>query len=58
MAQASWTTCSAPVHPHHPELGRREFASWAKNCGLRSTDYEEVPPKGYNRLYPGNKRAA
>ena len=46
--------CSAPVHPHHPELGRREF-KFGKELWIEKTDYEEVPPKGYNRLYPGNK---
>jgi glutaminyl-tRNA synthetase len=47
-------TCSGPVHPHKPELGRREFR-FGKEIWIERTDYEEVPPKGYNRLYPGNK---
>ncbi|MBX3653377.1 MAG: glutamine--tRNA ligase/YqeY domain fusion protein [Ramlibacter sp.] len=46
--------CSAPVHPHQPELGRRAF-KFGKELWIEKTDYEEVPPKGYNRLYPGNK---
>ncbi|HUR88528.1 MAG TPA: glutamine--tRNA ligase/YqeY domain fusion protein [Ramlibacter sp.] len=46
--------CSAPVHPHNPELGRREF-TFGNELWIERTDYEEVPPKGYNRLYPGNK---
>ncbi|MBX9611664.1 MAG: glutamine--tRNA ligase/YqeY domain fusion protein [Burkholderiales bacterium] len=46
--------CSAPVHPHLPELGRREF-KFGKELWIERTDYEEVPPKGYNRLYPGNR---
>ncbi len=46
--------CSAPVHPHHPEMGKREF-KFGKELWIEKTDYEEVPPKGYNRLYPGNK---
>jgi len=46
--------CSAPVHPHKPELGRREFR-FGKEIWIERTDYEEVPPKGYNRLFPGNK---
>ncbi|MDZ4144129.1 MAG: glutamine--tRNA ligase/YqeY domain fusion protein [Burkholderiales bacterium] len=46
--------CSAPVHPHLPELGRRTF-TFGKELWIERTDYEEVPPKGYNRLYPGNK---
>ncbi|MES2974190.1 MAG: glutamine--tRNA ligase/YqeY domain fusion protein [Pseudomonadota bacterium] len=46
--------CSAPVHPHLPDLGRREF-KFGKELWIEKTDYEEVPPKGYNRLYPGNR---
>jgi glutaminyl-tRNA synthetase len=43
--------CSAPVHPHAPERGRREFR-FGKELWIEKTDYEDVPPKGYNRLYP------
>jgi glutaminyl-tRNA synthetase len=46
--------CSAAVHPHLPELGRRDF-QFGKELWIERTDYEDVPPKGYNRLYPGNK---
>jgi glutaminyl-tRNA synthetase len=46
--------CSAPVHPHKPELGRREF-QFGRELWIDRSDYEDVPPKGYNRLYPGNK---
>lgn len=46
--------CSAPVNPHNPEAGRREF-KFGKELWIERTDYEEVPPKGYNRLFPGNK---
>jgi len=46
--------CSAPVHPHDPARGRREF-KFGKEIWIERTDYEEVPPKGYNRLFPGNK---
>ena len=46
--------CSAPVHPHKPEMGRRQFM-FGPEIWIERTDYEEVPPKGYNRLYPGNK---
>jgi glutaminyl-tRNA synthetase len=42
------------VNPHHPENGRRNF-KFGKELWIERTDYEEVPPKGYNRLYPGNK---
>jgi glutaminyl-tRNA synthetase len=46
--------CSAPVHPHDESRGRRHF-KFGKEIWIERTDYEEVPPKGYNRLYPGNK---
>jgi glutaminyl-tRNA synthetase len=46
--------CSAPVHPHHPELGKRGFQI-GKEVWIERTDYEEVPSKGFFRLFPGNK---
>ena len=46
--------CSAPLHPHHPELGKRSF-SIGKEVWIERTDYEETPPKGFFRLFPGNK---
>jgi glutaminyl-tRNA synthetase len=46
--------CAAPLHPHNPELGQRDF-KFGKELWIERTDYEEVPPKGYNRLFPGNK---
>ncbi|MDP1654977.1 MAG: glutamine--tRNA ligase [Hylemonella sp.] len=46
--------CHAPVHPHHPNLGKRAF-KFGRELWIERTDYEEVPPKGYHRLYPGNK---
>ncbi|MGJ7611698.1 MULTISPECIES: glutamine--tRNA ligase/YqeY domain fusion protein [unclassified Variovorax] len=46
--------CSAPVHPHHPEMGKREFRL-GREVWIESTDYEDVQPKGFFRLFPGNK---
>ena len=46
--------CSAPVHPHLPELGKRSFRI-GKEVWIERTDYEEVPSKGFFRLFPGNK---
>ena len=46
--------CSAPVHPHHPERGQRHFAL-TDTVWIEREDFLEVPPKGYHRLYPGNK---
>jgi glutaminyl-tRNA synthetase len=46
--------CSAPLNPHNPDAGVREF-KFGKELWIERSDYEEVPPKGYNRLFPGNK---
>ncbi|MGA0569477.1 glutamine--tRNA ligase/YqeY domain fusion protein [Variovorax sp. VNK109] len=54
MGAGKLDDCSASVHPHHAERGKREF-KFGKELWIERTDYEEVPPKGYNRLYPGNK---
>ncbi|MDH3209364.1 MAG: glutamine--tRNA ligase, partial [Burkholderiaceae bacterium] len=45
--------CSAPVHPAHPERGRRSFGL-GRDIWIESDDFMEVPVKGYHRLYPGN----
>ncbi|MFN7750944.1 MAG: glutamine--tRNA ligase/YqeY domain fusion protein [Pseudomonadota bacterium] len=44
--------CSAPCHPHRPELGRREFPL-TRELWIEREDFAEVPPKGYFRLSPG-----
>jgi len=54
MGEGTLDACSAPVHPHHPEMGLRRF-SFGKELWIERTDFEETPPKGYHRLYPGNK---
>ncbi|WIV99530.1 glutamine--tRNA ligase/YqeY domain fusion protein [Kinneretia aquatilis] len=46
--------CSAPAHPHLPELGQRSF-SLGPALWIEREDFMEVPSKGYHRLYPGNK---
>ena len=46
--------CSAPVHPHHPERGLREFPL-SRELWIEAEDFMEEPQKGYFRLYPGNK---
>ncbi|MES2483507.1 MAG: glutamine--tRNA ligase/YqeY domain fusion protein [Pseudomonadota bacterium] len=46
--------CAAPVHPHHPERGQRHFG-FGRELWIERTDFEQAPPKGYNRLFPGNK---
>ena len=45
--------CSAPVHPHHEERGRRQF-NLTSEIIIEREDFMETPPKGYHRLFPGN----
>ena len=46
--------CSAPAHPQRPELGTRHF-SLGPAVWIEREDFAETPPKGYFRLFPGNK---
>jgi glutaminyl-tRNA synthetase len=46
--------CTAPVHPQRPELGRRSFPI-ARELWIERDDFSDAPPKGYFRLYPGNR---
>ena len=43
--------CSAPKHPHHPELGRREFPL-TKELWIEADDFMQEPVKGFFRLSP------
>ena len=46
--------CQAPAHPQHPELGQRQFGL-GPEVWIERDDFAEVPPKGFFRLFPGNK---
>jgi glutaminyl-tRNA synthetase len=46
--------CEAAAHPHKPELGQRRF-SLGPELWIEAEDFVETPPKGYFRLFPGNK---
>ncbi|GKS87510.1 glutamine--tRNA ligase/YqeY domain fusion protein [Acidovorax sp. SUPP1855] len=49
--------CSLPALPHPPEgieSPLRHFTI-GKEVWIEREDFEEVPPKGYKRLFPGNK---
>jgi glutaminyl-tRNA synthetase len=46
--------CAAPLHPAKPELGQRHF-SLANQIWIERDDFAEQPPKGFHRLYPGNR---
>ncbi|HVZ46356.1 MAG TPA: glutamine--tRNA ligase/YqeY domain fusion protein [Ramlibacter sp.] len=54
MGEGYLDPCTAPVHPHAPERGKREF-TFGKELWIERTDYEDTPPKGFFRLFPGNK---
>ncbi len=54
MGAGSLDACSAPVHPHLPELGNRQFVI-GREVWIERSDYEETPPAGFFRLFPGNK---
>jgi glutaminyl-tRNA synthetase len=54
MGAGHLDACTAPVHPHHPERGERSFMFGA-DLWIERSDYEQEPPKGYFRLFPGNK---
>ena len=47
-------TCTAPVHPQQPERGHREFL-FSRRLWIERDDFKEMAPKGYFRLYPGNR---
>ena len=46
--------CHAPAHPQRPELGQREF-ELGPEVWIEREDFAEVAPKGFHRLYPGNR---
>lgn len=54
FGDATSEPCHAPAHPQRPELGERRFglgpAVW-----IERDDFAETPPKGFFRLFPGNK---
>ena len=46
--------CHAPAHPQRPELGMRHFGLGAQ-VWIERDDFAQTPPKGFFRLFPGNK---
>ncbi len=50
--------CTLPALPHaiegQPEPAPRQFTI-GREVWIEREDFEEVPPKGYKRLFPGNK---
>lgn len=46
--------CLAPNHPQRPEWGKRAVP-FSKELWIEREDFTEHPPKGYFRLFPGNR---
>lgn len=46
--------CTAPAHPQRPELGQRRF-HLGPTVWIERDDFAETPPKGFFRLFPGNR---
>jgi glutaminyl-tRNA synthetase len=46
--------CQAPAHPQRPELGLRHFGL-GPEVWVERDDFAEAPPKGFFRLFPGNR---
>ena len=46
--------CFAPNHPQKPDWGKRSVP-FSKQLWIEREDFVENPPKGYFRLFPGNK---
>jgi glutaminyl-tRNA synthetase len=54
MGAATSDPCVAPLHPANPESGQRRFAL-ARTLWIERDDFQELPEKGYFRLFPGNR---
>jgi glutaminyl-tRNA synthetase len=46
--------CEAPNHPQKPDCGKRSLP-FTRELWIERDDFTETPPKGYFRLYPGNR---
>ncbi len=46
--------CFAPNHPQQPDLGKRAVP-FSRELWIEREDFTEEPPKGFFRLFPGNK---
>ena len=45
--------CEPPNHPQKPEWGKRRVP-FSRELWIEREDYQDHPPKGYFRLFPGN----
>jgi glutaminyl-tRNA synthetase len=46
--------CDVPDHPQKPDWGQRQVP-FAKELWIERDDFMATPPKGYFRLFPGNR---
>ena len=46
--------CEAPNHPQKPDWGKRAVP-FSRELWIEREDYADTPPKGYFRLFPGNR---
>ncbi len=46
--------CHPPNHPQKPDWGKRAVP-FSRELWIEREDFTETPPKGYFRLFPGNK---
>lgn len=54
FGEAASEPCHAPAHPQRPDLGERRFGL-GPSVWIERDDFAETPPKGFFRLFPGNK---
>ena len=54
MGEGFLDDCSAPVNPRDPSMGHRSFKI-GRQVWIERSDYEDVQPKGFFCLFPGNK---
>ncbi len=47
--------CSLPALPHGEQGAPERRFTLGREVWIEREDFEEVPPKGYKRLFPGNK---
>ena len=52
--EAGEESCEAPNHPQKPEWGKRSVP-FSRELWIEREDFVEQPPKGYFRLFPGNR---
>ncbi len=52
--EGQFEDCHAPNHPLHPEQGER-IMPFGRELWIEAEDFQEVPQKGFRRLFPGNK---